>query len=154
MTNTRLAEVYDGFLSKISDYTLLANTITDMDIDEELFSYFKSARAKFFRCRQSLKTVIATEMVDGVQEEFTSFEVELTEYEVEVLIALMLVEYMKPLMVSTEVNKQSLSDKDFKIYSQANQLRELRLLSKELKKEANKMISTYTYFKLDKENYK
>ncbi|UGO51078.1 hypothetical protein PQE70_gp225 [Bacillus phage vB_BanS_Nate] len=151
MTNTSLAEVYDGFLSKISDYTLLSDTITDMDIEEELFSYFKSARAKFFKCRQSLKTVTA---IDNEGEEYLSFEVELTDYEVEIMISLMLVEYMKPLVVSTEVNKQSLSDKDFKIYSQANQLRELRLLSKELKKEANKMISTYTYQKLDKENYK
>lgn len=151
MTNTSLAEVYDGFLSKISDYTLLSDTITDMDIEEELFAYFKSARAKFFKCRQSLKTVTA---IDSEGEEYLSFEVELTDYEIEVIIALMLVEYMKPLVVSTEINKQSLSDKDFKIYSQANQLKELRMLSRELKKEANKMISTYTYFKLDKENYK
>lgn len=151
MTNTRLAEVYDGFLGKISDYTLLSNTITDMDINEELFGYFKSARAKFFKCRQSLKTVI---LIDDENEEYDSFEVELTDYEIEVLVALMLVEYTKPYLLSTEVLKQSLSDKDFKIYSQANQLRELRLLAKELKKEANKMISTYTYQKLDKENYK
>ncbi|AZU98934.1 putative structural protein [Bacillus phage vB_BanS_Sophrita] len=151
MTNTRLAEVYDGFLGKISDYTLLSNTITDMDINEELFSYFKSARAKFFKCRQSLKTVI---LVDEENEEYDSFEVELTDYEIEILVSLMLVEYTKPFLMSTEVIKQSLSDKDFKIYSQANQLRELRLLAKELKKEANKMISTYTYQKLDKENYK
>ncbi|UUV46964.1 hypothetical protein [Bacillus phage vB_BanS-Thrax5] len=151
MTNTRLAEVYDGFLGKISDYTLLANTITDMDINEELFGYFKSARAKFFKCRQSLKTVV---LVDDDNEEYDSFEVELTDYEIEILISLMLFEYIKPYLLSTEVLKQSLSDKDFKIYSQANQIRELRLLSKELKKEANKMISTYTYQKLDKENYK
>lgn len=151
MTNTRLAEVYDGFLGKISDYTLLSNTITDMDIEEELFGYFKSARAKFFKCRQSLKTTIA---IDNEGEEYTSFTVELDDYEIEILIALMLVEYTKPYLMSTEVLKQSLSDKDFKIYSQANQLRELRLLAKELKKEANKMISTYTYQKLDKENYK
>jgi len=151
MTNTRLAEVYDGFLGKISDYTLLSDTITDMDIDEELFGYFKSARAKFFRCRQSLKTVT---LVDDENEEYVSFEVELTDYEIEVVIALMLVEYTKPYLLSTEVIKQSLSDKDFRMSSQANQLRELRLLAKELKKEANKMVSTYTYQKLDKENYK
>lgn len=146
MENTRLEEIYDGFLSKISDYTLLANTITEEDINEELFGYFKSASRKFYKCRQDLKPVD-----DG---QGLVFAEELHPYVIETLIVLMIVEYMRPLMLSTEVTKQSLSDKDFRIYSQANQLRELSLLHRNFKKEARKMITEYTFIDLNKENYK
>jgi hypothetical protein len=61
----------------------------------------------------------------------------------------MLVEYMKPQVLSSEVIKQGLSDKNFKLSSQANQLRELNLLYRMLRQESEKMITKYTYFELD-----
>jgi len=143
MEVTRISEVYDSFLSKISDYTLL--NLTDEEISEDLFHYFKPARTKFYRCKNSLTTTL-----DVLNNELI-FTVELHPFEIEVIATLMLVEYITPTLNSSEVTKQSLSDKDFKIYSQANQLRELRLLKRELKAEANKMITEYTFFGLDKE---
>jgi hypothetical protein len=137
--NTKLSDLYDIFLSKISDYSFLDPNLMAEEIDEELFGYFKSARTKFYRCKQSLNT---TEDQFGEKE----FEVELTGFELEILANLMLVEYMKPQVLSSEVLKQSLSDKDFRIYSQANQLRELNLLYRLLQKEATKMITEYSYF--------
>jgi hypothetical protein len=136
---TKLSELYDNFLSKISDYSFLDPNLTDMEIDEELFGYFKSARTKFYRCKQSLN-VVENEL--GEKE----FEVELTGFELEILTHLMLVEYLKPQVLSSEVLRQSLSDKDFKIYSQANQLRELNLLYRLIQKESTKMITEYSYF--------
>jgi len=141
---THISEIYDNFLSKISDYSLLDESLTATEIDEELFSYFKSARNKFHKCKTDLKTVV---------DDFTgehSFTVELHPYEIEILTTLMLVEYISPNLISSETIRQTLSDKDFRIYSQANQLRELRLLKKDLKSEANKMITKYTFFDLGK----
>lgn len=137
-----LSEVYDSFLSKITDYALL--TLTDDEIEEDLYRYFKSARTKFYRCKSDL-----TPIKNDLDELY--FPLGLHPFEVEILATLMLVEHITPTLNSSEVVKQSLSDKDFKVYSQANQLRELRLLRRELKSEANKMITEYTYFGLDKE---
>jgi hypothetical protein len=136
--NTKLSELYEIFLSKISDYSFLDPALTEEELNEELFEYFKSARTKFYKCKQSLNTV-----EDSLGE--LEFEVQLTGYELEILTHLMLVEYLKPQILSSEVLKQSLSDKDFKIYSQANQIRELNLLYRLLQKEANKMITEYSF---------
>lgn len=143
---TYLAEVYDSFLSDISDYTLLKST--PEEIEEDLYTYFKKARSKFYKCKQSLEL---SEDENGKY--FAEFNeegeevkpVKLTDFEIAILTHLMLVEYMKPQVISTEVMKQSLSDKDFRIYSQANQLRELNLLYRLLKREAKAMITEYTY---------
>lgn len=135
---TNISELYDVFLSKISDYSFLDPALTQMDVEEELFGYFRSARTKFYRCKQSLNT---KEDVNGE----IVIESDLTPYEIEVLVTLMIVEYMKPQVLSSEVLKQSLSDKDFKIYSQANQLRELNLLYRMFRTEATKMITEYGY---------
>ena len=137
-----MEELYDSFLQKISDYSFLSETITEQDIFDELFGYFKTARTKFYRCKNSLE-VVENEL--GEQE----FTVELHPMEIEVLSVLMLVEYLKPQMITSETLKQSLSDKDFKIYSQASQLREIRLLYQAMKADANKLITEYTYLDLD-----
>jgi hypothetical protein len=139
---TKMEEIYDSFLSKISDYSFLSDTITEQDINEELFAYFKTARTKFYRCNNPLDTV-EDELGD------LEFTVDLHPMEIEVLTVLMIVEYLKPQMITSETLKQSLSDKDFKIYSQASQLREIRLLYQAMKTEANKLITEYTYLGLE-----
>ncbi|MER2007483.1 MAG: hypothetical protein ABS939_08515 [Psychrobacillus sp.] len=138
---TALAEVYDSFLSAISDYSFLSEDITEEEINEELFDYFKKARTKFYRCKNSLKL--------DKSEDGEVFTVELHPMEIEVLSTLMLAEYVKHKMIATETLSQSLSDKDFKIYSQASQLREIRLLYSRLKSDASKLITEYTYLELD-----
>lgn len=146
MEKTYLSEVYEYFLSSISDYTLLE--ITPEDIEDDLFTYFKKARGKFYKCRQSLEL-----NEDERGKYFAEFDekgkeikqIKLTDFEIAILTHLMLVEYMKPQLIATEVMKQSLSDKDFKIYSQANQLRELNLLYRLIQRESKVMITEYTY---------
>lgn len=143
---TSLAEIYNTFLSKISDYSFLSQSITEQEIEENLFDYFKSASAKFYKCKKSL------EVVENEGEKFV--EGDLNQYEIEILVNLMLVEYMKPIVLSSEVLKQSLSDKDFRIYSQANQLRELSLLYRLLQRDAQKMITEYSYIGMTDKNAK
>lgn len=132
---TDISVIYDIFLSKVSSYTLSSDDITAEEIDEELFGYFDSARTLFYKCKNSLET----------NEEKTVILSVLTPFEKAIIVKLMRVEYLAPKVLSDEVILQSLSDKDFKIHSQANQLRELSLLYGRLKKEADKMITEYTY---------
>lgn len=141
---TNLHELYDMFLANITDYRLLA--LNPESVNEILFGYYKSARAKFYRCKKDL-TIVIDEATD---EEFIASE--LTYFEMEILVNLMMVSHITPQLLSSENLKQSLSDKDFKIYSQANQLREIRLLLEGLQSRARKMITEYTYFGLEKES--
>lgn len=142
---TNLSDIYDIFLSKISDYNLV--NLLPEEVDEELLGYFKSARTKFYKCKKDKDGNDRLEL----SEDDTKVTGKLTYYEMEILVKLMLVEYMTPILLSSEVLKQGLSDKDFKIYSQANQLRELNLLYRLLQKEANKMITEYTYMGMTEE---
>lgn len=139
---TPLTEIYELFLSKISDYSFLR--LTDEELEEDLLGYLKSAKAKFYKCKSSLK------IVDENGEK--SFEDEVHPFELEILSTLMIVEYLKPQVLSSETMKQSLSDKDFKIYSQANQLAQLNLTYRMFRMEARKLITEYTYLDLGKED--
>lgn len=152
-------EIYDSFLSSISDYTLIPDNFGDAETEEkaiegDLAMYFNKARRRFRKCRQRLDTIKDnegreyfgykdSEHVDA--DEDGNVTVALTGFEIDIIVQLMLVEYMKPQLIATEVMKQSLSDKDFRIYSQANQLRELNLLYRLLQREARGMMTEYTY---------
>lgn len=144
---TSLYEIYEEFLSKIADYSYLDINVSEEEINDELFGFLKSAIRKFYKCKNSLE-IVENEDKDKF------FKEELHPFEVEILVTLMLVEYMKPKVLSTEVLKQSLSDKDFRIYSQANQLRELSLLYRVFRAEASKMITQYTYFGIEEVKWK
>lgn len=138
---TEISNLYGNFSSKISDYDLIMKKATKEEIEEELFDFFKSARAKFYKCKKSLNIV---NNEDGV----LIFEDDLTWFEIEILTTLMIVEYLKPKVLSGEVMRPALSDKDFEIYSQANHLRELNLLYRMFRAESVKMITEYTYLSL------
>jgi hypothetical protein len=136
---TKVTELYDGFLTKISDYNFLSEERTDAEVDEELYGYLKAACRVFSRkCKQDL-TIIEDEMTGE-----KTFVSTLTFMEEDILIALMLVEYLKPQVLSSDTIRQNMSDKDFQVYSQANHLRELGLLYRLFRTEARAMISEYT----------
>ncbi len=152
MEATYLSELYDDFLISIRDYTLLSENITDEEIKEDLDSYFKKAKSKFYKCKQKLDTmtdVNGEEYFGYIDDNGKEVKVKLTGFEIAILIHLMLVEYIKPQVLSSEILRPSLSDKSFKIYSQANHLRELNLLYRLLQKESKKMITEYTYMDLE-----
>lgn len=138
MEVTKVEEVLGQFLSKIADYNFIVEQMTDEEIEDELLSYLKGAIAKFHICKKEL-------VITSPKDQPKQFTVVLDGLEIEVLVSLMLVEYMKPQIFASETLKQTLSDKDFKIYSQANQLRELRLLHGVIKADANKLVTEYSY---------
>lgn len=135
---TSFNEVYDSFLSKIVDYSY--SNLTDDELEEQLESLLINAIPKFRRCKQDL-----SDRDMNVKE----FNFDLTDEEREVIAALMTVEYLKPRIITTDLMKMQLSDKDFKLYSQANQIKELMGMYKEMKAEAQKLINDYTYYNAD-----
>lgn len=147
MSRTYIREIYDSFLSSVSDYALLAKNIEE--IEDDLFTYFRKARARFYKCKNRLDITKDDEgdiyfgYIDKKSGELV--DVTLTDFEILILTKLMLSSYMEQNVIATEVMKQSLSDKDFKIYSQANQLRELSLLFRQVDRQAMKLITEYTY---------
>jgi hypothetical protein len=136
---TKVSELYDSFLSKISDYTFISMSRTDNEVEEELFGYLKSAIRKFQRrCRQDLTI---GEDTDGDK----AFLSTLTYEEEDVLVAIMLVEYLKPQVLSSDTIRQNMSDKDFQVYSQANHLRELGLVYRQFRGEARALLLEYGF---------
>jgi len=135
---TIVDEIYDNFLRKISDYSFLTSKKTNDEIKDELSGFLRSAKARFRKCKQSLDIIFDE---NGIE----VFVNELTDFEIEILTALMLVEYLKPKLLAGELMRPALSDKDFKIYSQANHLREINLLFRLFSQEARRMVTEYTY---------
>lgn len=139
-----ICEIYDEFLRKIKDYKILK--MTDEDIKDVLLGYYKSAVATFYKCKKDL----STEVTNGE----TYIKSNITDFEKKIIISLMLIEHITPRLISDEKMEQTLNDKDFKIYSQANQLREVRLLLEGMESKSEKLITKYTFFYIDgkKEN--
>lgn len=133
---TRVDEVYDVFLHKINDF-YIANNLTDEEVEHSLSIYLSTASARFVRCRKSLA-------LDATKENFIET---LEPIEIDILTSLMVVVYLEPQLVTSDLIKQALSDKDFKIYSQANHINQLKDLVKTIKGDANKSITQYTYYK-------
>ena len=151
MDATYLSELYSDFLFSIKDYTFIK--ATEEEINDELNYYFKKAKDNFYICKQRLDTLIDENneeyfgyIVDGIES-----KVKLTGLEKIILTHLMLVEYLKPQLLTSELLKPSMGDKGFKIYSQANHIRELSLLYRQIQKECNKKITEYTYLGLGDE---
>ena len=148
MNATYLSEIYESFLTSISDYTFI--NMSDKEIEEDLKLYFKRARDAFYKCKQPLDTVVGDDGQEyfGYEENGETVEVKLSGLEKYILAHLMLVEYLKPQLLTSELLRPSMGDKGFKIYSQANHIRELSLLYRNIQKECNKKITEYTYLGL------
>lgn len=154
---TLVSEVYDSFLTNISDYRLA--TSSEVDIEETLKRYLKKAKSKFPQMSRKLNIEVNNEseeyfceIIKNKNNESEIIPTTLSDLEVEIISTLMTVEYLRPQVLSTKILSQHLSDKDFKINSQANHLKELNLLYRQLKKESAIMLTKYSYQKLIEEN--
>ena len=131
---TKLEVVYDAFLQKITDYNF-ANNLTDEEVEEKLLGLLRTATRNFRKCKKDLS-------FDDANIIFVS---ELNGIEIEILASLMVVEYLTAKVVSTEGLEQVLNDKDFKIYSQANQLSNVEQIRKNFRAMSTKLITEYLY---------
>lgn len=130
---TLYSVIDNSFLNKITDDYLL--TLIDDDLQALIDKYRTSAIPKFKQCKK------LHDRDDALKE----FPQTLTDEEVEILSNLMVVEWLKPQINSIEILKQSMSTKDYKMYSQANHLDTLIALKKETFAEIDNLIVSYTY---------
>lgn len=137
--STNITRVYSSFLQKISDYKFL----DDKDyVESVLFGYYRTASAEFVQCPKDLSTD-----ADGEKTlpKVVNINADLTNLEIEIIAMLMIVEYFKQIMIRNETLEQALSDSDFKILSQANQINQLKDFYKEIKRETAVKVTKYTF---------
>jgi hypothetical protein len=134
---TEFSEVYASFLSKVTDYSFL--NLTQDELEEQLEPYLRSSIPRFRKPRVNLKEI------DSVNKEFFN---ELSILEIEILATLMVIEFMRPKINSSNIYKQVMTDKEFRFYSQANHLAELMSLYNAMKKEAEKLMLDYSFERL------
>lgn len=131
---TPYSKVYAAFLRRISDTDLLQ--LSQEELSSVLKSFLKGAITQFSKCKQDLSL-----RDDNLEQ----FDIDLTDREIEILGALMVVEWLRPTINASYLLKQTLSTKDFRIYSKANHLHELIKLKKEAEEDAERMIMGYLY---------
>jgi hypothetical protein len=135
---TNFSEVYEFFLSKISDYSFI--DLTQSELEDDLVIYLRSAVTKFRNCKVNLR---------DKDDSLKVFNVDLTDDEKDVLATLMIVEYLKPHVVTSKSYKQSMPDSDFKIYSQQSHIKGVSDLYSFMKKESNQLITDYSFRERD-----
>lgn len=137
--STKITRVYNSFLQKISDYKFLDDKEY---VESILYGYYVTASAEFIQCPKDLSTNADEE---DILPDVVLIKSDLNNLEVEILAMLMIVEYFKQIMIRNETLEQALSDSDFKILSQANQINQLKDFYKEIKRETAVKVTKYTF---------
>ncbi len=130
--------IFNKFLSKISDYEYI--NLSENELYDELEDFLKSSIPKFTTARK---------LLSNRDETLKQFNSDLDDYVVETLVTLMMVEYLSPKIYESSLLKQSLSSKDYAMYSQANHIKQITDLRDKKKQEAKRMVTEYTYLNLN-----
>jgi hypothetical protein len=131
-TPTPYTEIYSVFQSQFSDPAFNGLSIRD-DLSKV---YLINSIPKFRRCLQNL---------DNRDDVNANFNIVLTDDEKQILGNLMVLEYLSPQIVSSQLIDQVINNRDMQISSQANHLEKLLLLHEQRSKKVSKMIIDYTY---------
>jgi hypothetical protein len=132
--STPYSDIYNVFLGKVSDFDY--SNLTDAQINAILLPYLQSSTIRFKQCVNDL-----TQM-DNVNNQFL---VTLTFEEENILAVSMVVEWLNPKINNTLMLKSTLTDKDFQMFSQANQLKAVQSLKRETITELQRLITAYSY---------
>lgn len=132
--STQYCEIFDRFLSKITDYDLVS--LSDDAIEDTLAKLLRSAIANFKYCVKDLK---------DRDDELKIFNVTLDEDEQEILAKLMLIEWIRPRVLHQDKLENILGSRDYKIYSPANLLDKLLNLQKVLQADVQSDMTYYYY---------
>jgi hypothetical protein len=130
---TSFQEVYDYFLSKITTYNEYIN-LTQEELEVELNQLL---RVSLSEC-VSFKDISADYILNEFNRDLTDLEINIISYN-------MVVHYLSPKINNIELLKQSLSSKDYQIYSQANHLKELMNLRNEGIQQFHYWMNRYGY---------
>jgi hypothetical protein len=130
---TSFQEVYDYFLSKITTYS----EYTDLTYEELQVELQQLLRVSLSEC-VSFKDISADYILSEFNRDLTDLEMNIISYN-------MIVHYLSPKINNIELLKQSLSSKDYQIYSQANHLKELMNLRNEGIQQFHYWMNRYGY---------
>jgi hypothetical protein len=132
---TSFQEVYDYFLSKITTYNEYIN-LTQEELEVELNQLLKVSLSECV----SFKDISADYILNEFNRDLTDLEMNIISYN-------MVVHYLSPKINNIEILKQSLSSKDYEIYSQANHLKELMNLRRDSIQQFHYWMNRYGYLK-------
>lgn len=132
---TPFQEVYDTFLSQITDYELAV--MEETSLDENMEKWMKNAIGYFSNCRHNL-----LDYDDDVAKQFND---DLTNNELYILSKFMVFVYLDTHLIKEDLMKQSLNSKDYRMYSPANQIKAIQGLKESVNAEANILLSRYSY---------
>lgn len=131
---TSYETIFNRFVQKITDFNL--SELDDFTLDEMLQGWLKSAIVRTRSCDSDL-----SKRDDELQE----FKDDLTDLEIELLALGMTKSWLDQYINSTEHVIQFIGGKEEKYYSQANHIKELRELRKDIILEMNSLHRDYTY---------
>lgn len=131
--STKYSVIDNSFLNKITDSFLLS--MMEGDLQDLIDKYRISAGVSFKQCNK----------LSDRDNELRIYNQTLTDEEVEILSNLMVVEWLKPRINSIELLRQTMSTKDYTMYSQANHLNSLKALKNETQSDIDRLIVSYTY---------
>lgn len=132
--STTYDNIYDLFLSSITDYEL--NELSVGDLETDLHKFLKKAISDFKYAESGLLDR------DDVSKSFNN---ELTDLEQQILSKFMLVHWLSPHILRLENVRNELGNKDFRLYSPANFLEKITNLKKYLIHEAVDDMVFYYY---------
>lgn len=135
---TQYSDVINVFIGKINDYDL--PKFTDVEREEIITGFLVSACTKFKSCKVDLYDRDNT---------LKQFNQTLDDEIIDIISETMIVEWLKPKLLSSENIKNCLSTKDYNLFSPANLLKEIRETFKECKYESKKLINNYSFSHAD-----
>lgn len=133
---TPYTDIYDSFLGKISDYSFV--NLTESELKNILIKFMNSAIPEIERHFPA-----GTFNRNDLSQEFVS---DLSKVQIKIISRQMIVEWLSPALYTSELIKQIIPDKDFKIYSQANHLKELQSLKDSASSEVQSLITSSSYY--------
>lgn len=131
---TPFSTVFQRFLNKITDSNL-ASLLPDT-LDSIMVEYLQTAIVRFRKCKQNIK---------DFDLDLMQFNVDLSLEEIEILALWMLYEWTNQQIYSIELLKQSLSSKDYAMYSQANHLSAMLSLREVTLRDVHSLMNYYSY---------
>ena len=132
--STPFSNVYSYFMPKIEDYNFLQ--LNKEDLESVLEPLLLTSIIKFKKCKKDLskRDILSKSFIEDLSDE-----------EVNILAQLMTVEYLTPKLLTADLVEQQVSTNEYKTYSQANHIKEIKSLRDMMQYEASKLITSYTY---------
>lgn len=129
---TDFSLIYDKFLSKITDFSIAQ--LDQETLEEDLRTKLIQALAYFPQLGEE-----KTDYLDDM------FLVELTNLEQEILANLMVINYLDKYIISEDNMRILLNSKDYKQYSQATLLKELKATKSEYQSDVDALVNAYSF---------